>query len=91
MLLVLALLVHVDGEPYGLRLDSLATQLSSRSPAEAASMPPENPWLLAVVTVSLACALEASTSQIDNLFLPIYFQALLLGGTAISVTRHPSL
>ena len=39
-------------------------------------------WAALACCVALACALEAFTAQMDNLFLPLYFHALLLGVAA---------
>ena len=40
-------------------------------------------WLLLASCTVLACALEAVTSQIDNLFLPLFYQATLLIAAAL--------
>ena len=88
MLAALAALVHFDGARSGLTLDAFgplvpplaASDEQHTSGAAAAPLPP---WVPVVSAVLLACALEASTSQIDNLFLPIFFQALLLAAAAL--------
>ena len=39
---------------------------------------PASDWWAAALCTALVCLLEAWTSQIDNLFLPIYYCAVLL-------------
>ena len=44
-------------------------------------------WGLVAVCTGLACLLEAFTSQIDNLFLPLVYYASLLTASAYSAGR----
>lgn len=53
-------------------------------PHESAAAGP-GPWAALLVVTAAACALEAVTDQIDNLFLPLYYLAALLA--VASLTR----
>jgi dolichol kinase len=48
------------------------------------------PWAALASACALACMLEATTSQIDNLFLPLYFQTLLLIAAAPAAPGRPA-
>ena len=58
---------------------NLCTRLLLGEHAEHAEWPgPASDWWAAALCTALVCLLEAWTTQIDNLFLPIYYCAVLL-------------
>ena len=45
-------------------------------------------WAAVAVCTVLTCVLEAFTTQIDNLFLPLFYSASLLAAAALDVNRE---